>query len=247
MGTIRSRIPWWAWAFLAFLGLVLAFFVFLLVGGDEESAQPTTPLTITQPSSSAPEPTSQNTDSDASVCGLLAGDQAIPEEAPDTQWELVNGFALPTSDGFGPGIREGSQIKCFAHNPTGALFAAARVVSVTFLSEEHAKVFLSDPTQVRYASEDMRKEALASIEPVDMEGNSLQIAGFKIRQNSPDNVVVYLAFDAEVDGRRGIMVLPWEMQWSKGDWVYQAPSYQQNAEQVPSLVSENFIPWSGVN
>lgn len=241
-----SRIPRWAWGFLALLGLAIASLVFFLVSGN--SSDKATPRPMSSASSSPTmSPTSDVADPDASICGLAAGDQTIPEEAPETTWELVNGYAVPTSDKFGPGIHTNTELKCFAHNPTGALFAAARVTSFAFSADDRAKQFISDPNQINFGSEGLRQKALDSAGSTNSDSNSLQIAGFKIQQNSPDNVIAYLAFDAEVDDRRGLMILPFEMQWANGDWAYKAPAYQQHARQIPSLVSENYIPWSGVN
>ena len=243
----QSRVPVWAWVFLALLGLAVAFLVFSLLSGDDSEEPSASPSAAQASTTPAPVPTQTNTDPNDSICGLPAGDQSIPEEAPETTWELVNGYAVPTSEEFGPGIKTDTELKCFAHSPTGALFAAGRVVSFAFSDDDRSKTFISDPNQISFGSEELRQNALDSTATGNSDGSSLQIAGFKVQQNSPDNVIVYLAFDAEVEGRRGLMVLPFEMRWVNGDWVYQSPAYQQQARQIDSLVTENFIPWSGVN
>ena len=65
-----------------------------------------------------------------SRCGLAAGDQRIPATPPESEWELVDGIASPQSDTVGPGVREGKRRLCYAHSPTGALFAAVNFLTV---------------------------------------------------------------------------------------------------------------------
>jgi len=63
---------------------------------------------------------------DDSICGLPAGAWAIPETAPVGRWTRWHGRVLPRSAAtFGPAHIEGEAARCFAHNPSGALLAAA--------------------------------------------------------------------------------------------------------------------------
>lgn len=60
-----------------------------------------------------------------SACGLPSGDWAVPIVAPQSEWIEVGHKVLPISKyRFGP-VRPRNEVRCFARNPTGALFAAA--------------------------------------------------------------------------------------------------------------------------
>ena len=77
--------------------------------------------------SAAPSPSPSGAAS-TSICGLPDGPQAVPHTAPSAEWKLEDAFAYPTSTQFGPGREQGNVHSCYAHNPTGALFAAVGYV-----------------------------------------------------------------------------------------------------------------------
>ncbi len=59
-------------------------------------------------------------------CSLSAGSQAVPVTAPVSGWALVGSTAAPTARStVGPQKSIDGLRVCFAHSPTGALFAAA--------------------------------------------------------------------------------------------------------------------------
>lgn len=246
----KSRIPTWAWAFLGLLALAVAFLAFSLLSGDDTDEAPATATSAEQPTGNTPSPSPSTTalDPNESICGLSAGDQSIPEEAPETTWELINGFAVPASQEFGPGIKENNQLKCFAHNPTGALFAAARVLPVMGGSAETAEAFAEDPNQVSYSVESQRQDYLNNLE--NWEKSSIfQIEGFKLETYDADNVLVTIVAGApnNTGDQYAQFAFKMQMKWENGDWVLQLPSHLEEPKVIDSLVSENFIPWSGVN
>ena len=251
MNEWKSRVPAWAWVFLALLGLAVAFLVFSLLSGDDSEEPSASPSAAQASTTPAPVPTQTNTDPNDSICGLPAGDQSIPEEAPETTWELVNGYAVPTSEEFGPGIKENNQLKCFAHNPTGALFAAARWIPMTSGSYETASAFIEDNQQISFSVESQRAEHLAKLKRSFENGGptKLQVEGFKIEMIDEDNVVVTLALGGplETNSGYGRISMPIPLKWENGDWVIQVSTTMSGPEWIDSLVSENFIPWSGVN
>src|SRR3954454_1633445 len=112
-------------AFIA--GLLLLGLALLLVGtggGNDDTSGP--------PSAKAPAAPPTRKDPNASICGLPAGNQQIPAVPPQTRWELVGTIAAPTAPKTtGPGIQEGKRRLCFAHSPTGALFAAVNFVATS--------------------------------------------------------------------------------------------------------------------
>src|SRR3954471_13508747 len=82
-----------------------------------------------QPSTNPPASTPTK-DTNASVCGLPAGSQQVPVVPPEAQWELVGSIAAPPEPKTGPGIKDDKRRLCFAHSPTGALFAAVNFVAI---------------------------------------------------------------------------------------------------------------------
>ena len=248
MNEWKSRVPAWAWAFLALLGLAVAFFIISLLTSTTPDELPAASASAEQTTGNTPSPSPSTTASDPneSICGLPSGDQSIPEEAPETTWELINGFAVPVSEEFGPGIRTDTELKCFAHNPTGALFAAGRVLAMFGGSEETDDAFARDPNQVAFLVESQRQEYL------DSEWNpssKFQIKGFKLAIYDTDNVLVTLVAGAPANSgdRYADFAFKCLVKWQNGDWVLQLGSHFETPEVVDSLVVENFIPWSGVN
>jgi hypothetical protein len=217
-------------AIIAALGIILA----LVPRGD--GTPQTEPAPAGAGSSSAqPTPTL-----DASVCGLPSGEQAKPATAPaETKWELVGKIAAPTSPKqFGPGRTEANGLRsCFAHSPTGALYAGANVLALASSGR--------NDLVLRYLTVDSpeRNKMLSSSVPADTSGGpSVQLAGFRFSDYSGDRAVVEYGFKAS-NGTFGS--LPVVLQWSGGDWKAVPPaSGQPEGKQLADL--NGFIPWAGV-
>ena len=212
------------------LGIVLAL---LPKGGGTPTAEPSNSgptAASTQPSAAAA----------ASVCGLPSGDQAKPATTPaDTKWELVGKIAAPTSPTqFGPGKTEANGLRsCFAHSPTGALYAGANVVILASSGR--------NDLVLQYLTVDgpERDKMLSSSAPAGNSGSpSFQLAGFKLTDYSGDRAVFEYGFKVS-NGTYGS--LPVVLQWSGGDWKAVPPaSGQPEGKQLTNL--SGFIPWEGV-
>src|SRR4051794_35844273 len=114
-------------AFIA--GLLLLGVALLVLGSGRDDA--TRPGGNNPPNSRPTTATPTRQDANASVCGLPAGNQHVPAVGPQTRWELVGTIAAPTDPNtIGPGIQEVKRRLCFAHSPTGALFAAVNFMAV---------------------------------------------------------------------------------------------------------------------
>ncbi|WJH26610.1 hypothetical protein [Pseudarthrobacter defluvii] len=217
-------------AIIVALGIILAL---LPKGGGTPTAEPNNAGTATagtQPSAAA----------DASVCGLPSGDQAKPATTPaDTKWELVGKIAAPTSPAqFGPGKTESNGLRsCFAHSPTGALYAGANVVILASSGR--------NDLVLQYLTVDgpERDKMLSSSAATGNSGSpSFQLAGFKLTDYSGDRAVIEYGFKVS-NGTYGS--LPVVLQWSGGDWKAVPPaSGQPEGKQLTNL--SGFIPWEGV-
>ncbi|TPV47817.1 hypothetical protein FJ661_20070 [Pseudarthrobacter phenanthrenivorans] len=216
-------------AIIVALGIILA----LPKGEGTPTAEPTNTGTTTpsaQPSSTT----------DASICGLPSGDQAKPATTPaDTKWELIGKIAAPTSPTqFGPGKTEANGLRsCFAHSPTGALYAGANIVILA--SSGHNDLVLRYLTVDSPERDKLLNSSSASGSPG---APSFQLAGFKVTDYSGDRAVIEYGFKVS-NGTFGS--LPVVMQWSDGDWKAVPPaSGQPEGKQLADL--GGFIPWEGV-
>jgi len=217
-------------ALIVALGIILAL---LPRGGGTPTAEPSnagSTIASTQASEAAA----------ASVCGLPSGDQAKPATTPaDTKWELVGKIAAPTSPTqYGPGKTEANGLRsCFAHSPTGALYAGANVVILASSGR--------NDLVLRYLTVDgtERDKMLSSFAPAGTSGSpSFQLAGFKLTDYSGDRAVIEYGFKVS-NGTYGS--LPVVLQWSGGDWKAVPPaSGQPEGKQLTNL--SGFIPWEGV-
>jgi hypothetical protein len=217
-------------AIIVALGIILAV---IPKGGGAPTPEPSN----AGPSTGSSQPSATSA---ASVCGLPSGDQAKPATAPaDTKWELVGKIAAPTSPKqFGPGKTESNGLRsCFAHSPTGALYAGANVVILA--SSGRNDLVLQHLT----VDGPERDKMLQSPAAGSSSGSpSFQLAGFKIMDYSSDRAVIEYGFKVS-NGTFGS--LPVVLQWASGDWKAVPPaSGQPEGKQLADL--SGFIPWAGV-
>jgi hypothetical protein len=216
-------------AIIVALGIIL---VLLPKGGGNPAAEPSS-------SGSANAGTQPSSTPGASVCGLPSGDQAKPATTPtDTKWELVGKVAAPTSPTqFGPGKTEANGLRsCFAHSPTGALYAA---VNMTALSAAGKADLVYEQLAVPSPERDAVLKSSPTAAPSSV---SAQLAGFTFRSYEADRAVIDLAFK----GANGTFVsIPVPLQWYGGDWKFVVPATgDTGARQIADL--GGYIEWSGV-
>jgi hypothetical protein len=215
-------------AIIVALGIILAL---LPKGGGTASPKPDSTSTST---SNQPTATSGT-----SVCGLPSGDQAKPATTPaDTKWELVGKIAAPTSPTqFGPGKTEANGLRsCFAHSPTGALYAAA---NMTALSSAGKAELVYEQLAVPGPERDAVLNSTPTAAPNSV---TAQLAGFTFRSYEAERAVIDLAFM----GSNGTFVsIPVPLQWYEGDWKLIVPATgDTGARQLTDL--SGYIEWAGV-
>jgi hypothetical protein len=213
-------------AILVALGIILAL---PKGGGTPEPSTSGSTTASAQPSATAA----------ASVCGLPSGDQAKPATTPaDTRWELVGKIAAPTSPTeFGPGKTETNGLRsCFAHSPTGALYAASNVAVLSATGKARLVYEqLAVPSPERDA-------LLNQPEPQATSAVTAQIAGFQIRSYDAERAVIAIA----AKGSNGALVsVPVPLQWHDGDWKVVVPATGSTGGGHISDLS-GYIAWSGV-
>lgn len=164
-----------------------------------------------------------------SACGLPDGSQAVPAEGPEAEWETLQGHTVPVSKKFGPGQLEGEDRSCFAHSPTGALFAALNTGRV--LPKEHL---------LKHVTKGPRRDALEDAPAATVDPDSRTVVrGFKIEVAGEDEVLVRPVYST--DGG-GLYEVPVRVVWEDGDWMIDGSA---DARSEPADVDslEGYVTW----
>lgn len=220
-------------AIIVALGLVFA-----LTPRGGGSISPTAPI------NNSPTTNSQaSTSLSSSVCGLPPGNQNKPAAPPaDTQWELIEKFAVPTSPKqYGPGQSTAGGLRsCFAHSPTGALYAGTNLI---ILGSSGRGDLLAQHLVVAGPERDKMLN-LATSPPASVGPGAapFQLAGYKIVDYSDDQAVIEYGITTSNGSQGSVSVA---MRWEGGDWKWVLPATgQPEARQLNDL--NGFIPWAGV-
>ena len=191
--------------------------------------------------SAAPSPSPSGAAS-TSICGLPDGPQAVPHTAPSAEWKLEDAFAYPTSTQFGPGREQGNVHSCYAHNPTGALFAAVGYVS------DGAQVHVDRDAQLDRVLNDANKDTIVeqTRRLVSQAGSAQQISAFRVDDATTSRVHLELVLRV-TEGPKvgGFVAIPITMAWHNGDWLYVVSNGGGSPplSQVTSLAQ--YVKWSG--
>lgn len=217
-------------ALIAILGLVLA------LRGPSRNSPPAPPAAG---GATAPLTGAGSTDSS---CGLPAGDQTVPRVAPvGTRWQLIGTMAAPTTPAtYGPGANTNGVPTCFAHSPTGALYAAINFVATSTAADKALTLIKETGTGLG------RNAALAQAShPTSATAGSLQVAGFNILGYTGASASVDLLFRASTDAGAGFVHLTAPLIWD-GTWKWSLPPSGNPYEAIQAVPSANgYVPWSG--
>lgn len=193
--------------------------------------------------------TSTAKDPDASICGLPAGDQETPAASPDAHWTRLGQLEAP-SGAPGPGSTKDGIRSCYAHSPTGALFAATNFLAAeSGASGEHGQERLLPLFAATPALEEAEAQPAGTCHEAEASTERLQIAGFRITASNADEVTVELALYGSSAGARSAiagMTLP--MRWEDGDWKFVLASAACESDPYNTTALENisgYVPWGG--
>lgn len=214
---------------LVVLGVVLAI---VGPGSDEPAAPPEAiPTAVTAPPADS-----------GSICGLPAGDQTVPRTAPvGTRWQLVGTMAAPTAPAtFGPGSETDGVPTCFAHSPTGALYAAVNFVATSTSAGKAAALIEEAGTGIGQSA-----AAEQASRPGSPTSGSLQVAGFNVLAYTDASASIDLLFRASTDAGAGYVHLIAPLVWD-GTWKWSLPPSGNPYEAIQAVPSANgYVPWSG--
>jgi hypothetical protein len=164
------------------VAMVAATIIIFLVPKGNEDAQPAP----TAAKSGSPATATATAAADRSICGLPASSDTALGAAPTSKWELVGRMAAPTDPKTsGPGVTDDSGFRsCFAHSPTGALYAAVNAVALGSSTQDEAK--LAERLLVPGAGRDAAMKAATSRNSSNETGQSAQIRGFVVKSYRPN-------------------------------------------------------------
>jgi hypothetical protein len=226
------------------VALIAATIVIFLLPKGQGNAQPAP--APAQSSSSSAASLSPSVGDGESVCGLPASAETALGTAPNTKWELVGKMATPTDpETFGPGVTDESGFRsCFAHSPTGALYAAMNVAALGSSGSPELVAKLADKLLVHGTGRDAAMREAST--DVSSSGNTttIQVRGFLIKSYTPSEANIDLAFETN-NGALGHSVI--SMRWIDGDWKVKPADDGVTFGSVSQLRDlSGFILWSGV-
>ena len=224
------------------VALIAATVIIFLLPKGQGNAQPAP--TPAESSSSATASPSASVGGDVSVCGLPASSETALGSAPKSTWELVGRMATPTDpETFGPGVTDESGFRsCFAHSPTGALYAAVNIVALGSSTEDEVK--LAERLLVPGTGRDAAIKEAQTRNSSTETSESAQIRGFILKSYNPTEADVDLAIQLQ-GGALAHSVL--SLRWMDGDWKVKPADDGQiftGTAQLSDL--GGFIAWSGV-
>ncbi|GAA0575693.1 hypothetical protein HPO96_15890 [Kribbella sandramycini] len=173
----------------------------------EPVATPTDPVGTTTPS--APPVSGKG------GCKTVSPAPGIPRIAPaGVTWQFEDDMLFPTQQEAGPALMSARGVRsCFAHSPTGAVFA-----TFTLLAQIKNPALTPDVLANRIAPSKGRTVAIeqnkATPTPFS-EVKTAQFVGFKVLDYQPNRAIVSIA--VAFDERR-VAALPVTMVWTSGDW-----------------------------
>lgn len=226
-------------ALLVVLGLILA-----VTGGSNGDAKG-------GEANPAPTPPAASSGQDASVCGLAGGDQTIPKAAPTATWKLRGTVAVPSAPStFGPHTVAAGIPSCFAHSPTGALFATTNIyaaLSVASHGSDTKQIAALKAMAAPGPGRDAATSRRGGQRPSADSSAGVQVAGFNVVRYEPASAVIDLAFRVDRPGATGFVHATSTLRWDQGDWkivLSQDGRPFDSLQQIPDL--GGYMPWSGV-
>lgn len=180
----------------------------------------------------------------ANRCGLSDGDQVVPSGAGPAVdgWEVSRRVVVPRSAVYGPGEVDGDGFRrCFAHSPTGAVYAAYNVIAA--LADQTKAVATARKLLLPGRDTDALIEQLTA-EPSNATSEPTQLAGYRVVDASRDRVTIMLALPVESEYMSATITLT----WYADDWRLVPPltgspvgaPYSQHRD------LDGFVAWSGV-
>jgi hypothetical protein len=179
----------------------------------------------------------------ASVCGLKGYETSNDlSAAPEAKWVLIGSTASPKSAAVGPGKSDDDGVfnTCFAHTPTGALFASINYVATTTDARN------ADRLWELLADSSVKNQLRATPQPATDDTTRGQVSGFKVDHYDGSSATIDLAVTLTGTGSAdGLISYPVVLKWQDGDW--KVVFTEDGPPIAPSALSSlgGYIPFSG--
>lgn len=166
MAETESKSPFNVWWFGAGAFVILVLIGGVLLGFQLGSSNDGEPAAAeSTPAEEVPGPATEETqasDTEARECGSLSDNQDYPTEAPPTEWETYGSSPLtvPVSEEYGPLVRDEGVWNCYAHSPTGAVYAGVGLLASFTAGDEYDAAV--DTPQAEAAFEDEQQTSQTS-------------------------------------------------------------------------------------
>lgn len=190
-------------------------------------------------SSSSPPVVSSTGSRRVDGCGATDAGDGLPLTAPrGAQWVVYRRTVVPQHPAAGPARIDPDGFRhCFAHSPTGAVYAAYNAVA----SLSDTATLTATTKRLLFPGSD-RDRLLASAPPGEAE--PVELAGFRVVDTSRDRFTVALAMRVDETLASGTFT----MVWYDGDWrmVPPGPGQQLGAPYAELRDLTGFVPWGGL-
>ncbi|MFF2277927.1 hypothetical protein [Agromyces sp. NPDC058126] len=243
----ESKSPfniWWAASGVLLVAIITALVVILTTGPG--ASDPAVPATSTGPTNTGANPDKPAADPEATAvlgeCELAAGDQEVPTSAPaGTEWVPYGATLIPTSTMFGPAAN-GTDWACYAHSPTGALFAAFGWLGTMGATDAESGADFFQASTVDNPSRATWMQTYGDYWVVTAAGNASQVAGFRFASVDPDRVKVYIGTqDTHLTASMPVTVL----------WDDEANTWLVDLGDTPIAWAQDplvgYVPWSATD
>lgn len=224
------------------IALIAATVVIFLLPKESANSQPAPTAQSGSPASSP----SASAEPGKSVCGLPASSETALGSAPKSNWELVGRIATPTDPKtIGPGTTDESGFRsCFAHSPTGALYAAMNVAALGSSGSTELQQKLADKLLVPGAGRDAAMREVGAGSGTAGSSTPIQVRGFLMKSYTPAEANVDLAFETD---KGALARLTLSMRWMEGDWKVK-PADDGVTFMGPTQIRDlsGLILWTGV-
>ena len=156
--------------------------------------------------------------------------------------EVTRRVVVPRSTAYGPGKVDADGFRrCFAHSPTGAVFAAYNTIGA--IADQRKAVATTGKLMLPGRDTDALIRELRS-EPVSDSSDSAQPVAYRVLDASRDRATVMLAMPVETAFVSATLTLA----WYDGDWRVVPPPAGEavGAPFAQRRDLDGFVSWSGI-